>query len=174
MIDRLMPYFDKATNLVPKFGQGEAVVFTGALLAESLVRFNPANDLGVTIFFLDVIKHIQFYASFAKTSYGRSWVNVLKAHCSLLPSNYIGLVLIKAITKTQDVDILTDRPPLVSIVASYGEAAKMGAKIVGCLATGKVIGDMVDAQISGKVRFAVSVALLALSALNIKSPVIEN
>jgi hypothetical protein len=71
------------------------------------------------------------------------------------------------------VDIFTDRPPLVSFAACAGEVAKIGAKIVGCLATGKIVGHMVNTQASDKVRMAVSTALLALSALNIAVPIRE-
>lgn len=174
MIDRLMPYIDRATNLVPGFGKVSAALFTGALLLESVVRFNPSRDKGITIFFLDAIKNIQFYASFAKTSYGHSWVNVLKAHGALLPSSPFGIVVLELMTGTRDkINIRTDRPPLVSFVVCAGEAAKIGAKIVGCLATGKVIGQLVDTQISGNVSMAATAALLALSAWNMQAAVID-
>ena len=98
MIGRVMPYFDKATNLVPGFGRVEAGLFTGALLLESVVRFGPDFG-GLTIIFLDVIKHIQFYASFAKTSYGHSYANILKAHFVLLPSNPLVIFIQTGISK---------------------------------------------------------------------------
>lgn len=175
MIDRLMPYVNTATNLVPGFGQKEAVIFTSALIAESLLR-GSKTDKGLRILFLDAIKHIQFYASFAKNPlYGHSVLNKLKAHFLLLPSNIFGILIISAITgvkewnKKYHANLEADRPPLASFVACAGEALKMGAKIVGSLATGKVVGQMVEEQLSGKVRFAVSAALLALSAWNVKA-----
>ncbi len=182
MIDRLMPYVNTATNLVPGFGQREAAIFTGALIAESLIRASGGKG-GARLLFLDPLKHIQFYASFAKNPfYSHSFGHKLITHLALLPSNIFGVFAISEITGIKQCHIRginqyhanleTERPPLVSFLACAGEALKIGAKIVGSLATGAVVEKMTTGQTEGKIRFAVSAALLALSAWNVKAAVL--
>ncbi len=170
-------------NAISHFGKREAIVFTGALVLETMVRSlmdqEETGKKNFKMIFLDAIKHIQFYAACAtQPSYALSWVAKLKAHACLLQSNFIGLKLLGRMTgipKVKSGELYTwievERPPLVSIIATLGEAAKVYAKVIGCLGTGKIVQKMWTGSSSGEIRFAVSAALLALSAWNVKAVV---
>ncbi|MBP7074319.1 MAG: hypothetical protein KBA81_02925 [Rhabdochlamydiaceae bacterium] len=171
-------------NAVHNFGKREALVFTGALALETLVRSYVAErsegSKNFKMFFLDAIKHVQFYAACAThPSYALSWVAKLKAHACLLPSNIIGVMFLSKITGIYHfknsplcyTELEVERPPLVSFVACLGEAAKIYAKTIGCLGTGRVVQKMWTGSSSGKVATAVSSVLFILSAWNIKNAV---
>lgn len=174
------------SNAVSHFGKREALVFTGALALETMVRSlmnqEKLGEKSFKMMFLDAIKHIQFYAACAtQPSYALSWVAKLKAHACLLPSNMIGLAFLSSLTRIRHfkdtskiikyTEVVIERPPLVSFVACLGEAAKIYAKVVGCLGTGRVVQQMCTRSSSGKISAAVSIALVILSAWNIKNAV---
>ena len=172
-------------NAVSHFGKREAIVFTGALVLETMMRSlmneEKTGEKNFKMIFLDAIKHIQFYAACAtQPSYALSWVAKLKAHACLLPSNIIGLKLLGRMTgilKIKSGELYTwiedERPPLVSFVACLGEAAKIYAKVIGCIGTGRVVQQRWTGSSSGKIGTAVSIALAILSAWNIKNAVAE-
>jgi len=172
-------------NAIANFGKREALLFTGALALETMVRSfvaeNKGSEKNFKMLLLDAIKHIQFYAAFAThPSYAFSWVSKLTAHASLLPSNIIGLKLLSKITGMYHfkndplhyTELEIERPPLVSFVACLGEAAKIYAKTIGCLGTGRVVQKMWTGSFSGRISTVVSIALLTVSAWNIKNAVV--
>ena len=179
MVSRIMPYVDRPTNLVPNFGKGNALLFTAGLLAETLRRFTMTKGTDYNrknISWLQTFKATQSLA----ISFGGSGSHIRKFVAG--PLLFLGFQLpvvhdqIIKFTKPYSfthyptlhfTQIEAYRPHLICFVKMVGEVVNIVSKVVGSLATGLVVQKMVTGGPTGKIRFVVSAALLALSAYNV-------
>jgi len=179
MVSRIMPYADRATNLVPNFGKGSALVFTVGLLMETVQRSHMTEDTDQNqenIYMLQMFK----IAQSLPISFGGSGSHIRKYVAGYVLSFALQFTPIhQLIAKFTRVDLFdecevsrycqieADRPVFVSFVQVAGEVVNIASKIIGSLATGIVVQQIVTGGSTGKIRIVVSAALLALSAYNV-------
>jgi len=180
MVNPIMPYVDRATNLVPNFGKGNALVFTVGLFLETLQRSHMTEDTDCSrknITRLQILKATQSLV----VMHGGSGSRIRKYVASPLLSFGLQLPVVHdQIIKFTNVhhfkspnqmlhynQLTADRPVFVSFFKVAGEVVNIASKVIGSLATGLVVQKMVTGGPTGKIRFVVSAALLALSAYNV-------
>jgi len=179
MVSRIMPYVDRATNSVPNFGKGNALLFTAGLLAETLRRFTMTEDTDhnrINIYILQMFKiaqslpisfggsgsHITKYVAGPVLSFGLQFTLIHQ-----LIATFTRVASFKGYDTSYYCQIEVDRPDFVFFVQVAGEVVNIASKIIGSLTTGLVVQQMVTRRSTGKIRIVVSAALLALSAYNV-------
>jgi hypothetical protein len=166
---------ERSLAAVPNYGKITAALFLISLVGETYVRASSQKTHSgfspwVALFLL---KKVQVFSGMGGSSY--SWKLTIPAGtvAFLLPS--VGAARAKIWT-TENAQgerlhkaavIPTDRPYLKTYFACAYEALNVASKVIQSVATGVVAQKMWSDQTEGKVRVAVTTALLALSAWNV-------
>src|SRR3569832_1329824 len=180
MINPIMPYVDRATNLVPNFGKGNALVFTVGLVLVFLLCSHMIVDTdrsrknntrlqmlkatqSLVILLGGSGSHIRWYVASPLLSFG---LQLPIVHDQII--KFTNVTHFKDANQTLHYNQLTaDRPVFVSFFKVAEEVGNIVSKVIGSLATGLVVQKMVTGGPTGKIRFVVSAALLALAAYNV-------
>ena len=175
MINPIMPYVDRATNLVPNFGKGNALVFTVGLVLETLQRSHMTEDTDRSrknITRLQMLKatqslvillggsgsHIRRYVASPLLSFG---LQLPIVHDQII--KFTNVTHFKDANQTLHYNQLTaDRPVFVSFFKVAGEVVNIASKVIGSLATGLVVQQMVTRRSTGKIRIVDSVVFFVL------------
>ncbi len=182
MVSRVMPYVNAATALVPNFGKVSAIGFTVGLLLETFFRPSASSQQHRT---RSALAFIQFEKSFQSAQIAMNYFDSprtkIMGSClagglqlPVVHNRLVRLTGVNAFGNNKTLhytQIEADRPALVSFVQVAGEMVNIASKILGSLATGLIVQKMVTGDTTGKIRFVVTAALLALSAWNVKNTV---
>jgi hypothetical protein len=185
MLDRLMPYANSITANVPHYGKLAAITFVVTLLFEVSARMSKKADVEARLGTIGGMKGMQLanlahqIKSFSfNTSYPLA-NRILSTGANSLACLGIGIVSGILSSRANEAQVtrgeqlkrgavILDRPPVVVILASVFEIANVASKVINSCATGIVAQKMWSGGTTGKIRFVVTTALLALSFWNIR------
>jgi hypothetical protein len=179
MVNSILPYANGVMEKIPSYGRFHALVFVSNLLLETTLRFSKKPEKN--LLWISLMKVSPLILCAASAPLLRSWKILIPGFflSSLFLPNSLSIIGSRSaqwltVNKSgifpkhiQAVTVEADRPPLISFVACTVEALNIASKVFNSIGAGVVAQKMFNGQTEGKVRVAVTGALLALSALNI-------